>query len=113
VYKNIGGETVSKMKAIVMKAKDNVATVTEAIAAGSDILIKVEGNPVTIHVTENIPFGHKVAIRNIGNEEKIVKYGEVIGVATKDILVGQHTHVHNLGGCRGRGDLKTNSTCLC
>ena len=34
----------------------------------------------------------------------IVKDGEVIGRATKNISVGQHVHVHNLESCRGRGD---------
>ena len=96
---------MSKVKAIVMKSKDNVATVTEEIAAGSDISVNVDGTPQTIHVTERIPFGHKVAIKKIATDEKIIKYGEVIGAATVDILPGQHTHVHNLGGCRGRGDL--------
>ena len=32
------------------------------------------------------------------------KYGEVIGAATRDIRVGEHVHVHNVEGKRGRGD---------
>ena len=98
---------MSQYKAIVMKGKDNVATVTEDIAAGSEIQIPMGDQILTVRVTENIRFGHKIAIRPIAKDEKIVKYGEVIGVATADILPGQHTHVHNLGGCRGRGDLET------
>lgn len=94
-----------KFKAIVMKAKDNVATVTEDIEAGADIAIQVNGETVRLQVINRIPFGHKVAIRNISKGEKIIKYGEAIGMATIDIVAGQHTHVHNLVGCRGRGDL--------
>lgn len=97
---------MSKPKAIVMKAIDNVATATEEIAAGTNITVNVDGNMVNIHVTEKIPFGHKVAIKNIAVDEKIIKYGEAIGAATKPISPGQHTHVHNLGGLRGRGDLE-------
>ncbi|HWR45100.1 UxaA family hydrolase [Sporomusa sp.] len=96
---------MSKFKAIVMKSKDNVATVTEDIAPGQDIEINIEGKIISLRVTDKIPFAHKVAIRSISKDEKIIKYGEVIGVATTDIAAGQHTHVHNLGGCRGRGDL--------
>jgi len=96
---------MNKFKAIVMKSKDNVATVTEDVNAGSDIAINVDGETVTLHVTERIPFGHKVAIKAIAKDEKIIKYGEVIGMATTDITAGQHTHVHNIVGCRGRGDL--------
>ncbi|CQR70968.1 Altronate dehydratase [Sporomusa ovata DSM 2662] len=96
---------MNKFKAIVMKNKDNVATVTEDIEAGSDIAINIDGETVTLHVTDQIPFGHKVAIKAIAKDEKIIKYGEVIGMATTDIAAGQHTHVHNIVGCRGRGDL--------
>ena len=101
----MGEKDLSQYKAIVMKAADNVATVTEDIAAGTTIQVPVEGTVLSILVTENIRFGHKIAIRPIANGEKIVKYGAVIGAATADIAPGQHTHVHNLGGCRGRGDL--------
>lgn len=97
---------MSKTQAIQMKPKDNVATVTEKIVAGSEILIVNQGETIKLHVTEEIPFGHKVALRKITKGEKIIKYGEVIGVASQDILPGQHTHVHNLDGCRGRGDLE-------
>ena len=96
---------MDKFKAIVMKTKDNVATVTEDIEAGSEIAIQVNGETVRLQVTNRIPFGHKVAIRDICKNESIIKYGEAIGMATTDIMAGQHTHVHNLVGCRGRGDL--------
>lgn len=96
---------MSKAKAIVMKPIDNVATVTEEIASGTEIVVTVEGKPLSIHVIERIPFGHKVAIKDIPKDAKIIKYGEVIGTASEDIRVGQHTHVHNLAGVRGRGDL--------
>ncbi|MDQ6598863.1 SAF domain-containing protein [Bacillus salipaludis] len=36
--------------------------------------------------------------------EDILKYGEVIGLATTDIEPGEHVHIHNLEGKRGRGD---------
>jgi|GEM_PF-3940329 len=65
---------MSKVRAIVMKSNDNVATVTEEIAAGSDILVEVDGTPQTIHVTEKIPFGHKVAIKKIAKEKLNCKF---------------------------------------
>jgi len=36
--------------------------------------------------------------------EPVIKYGEVIGRATKDIGEGTHAHVHNIESLRGRGD---------
>ena len=47
--------------------------------------------------------GHKLALRQIGSGEEILKYGSVIGRATQDILPGEHVHVHNVQSLRGRG----------
>jgi altronate hydrolase len=46
-----------------------------------------------------IPAGHKVAAAPIRVGQSVTKYGQVIGVATCDIPVGDHVHTHNLGMC--------------
>lgn len=89
------------MKAIVMKPADNVATVVAAVEPGTAVTV---GDGATVAVSEKIPFGHKFALRAIKKGEPIKKYGETIGLATRDIAPGQHVHVHNLESCRGRGD---------
>ena len=43
-----------------------------------------------------VPAGHKYALRSIGAGEYVVKYGEVIGRATRDIAEGEWVHTHNL-----------------
>ena len=45
-------------------------------------------------------------MKDIALGENILKYGEVIGRATKDIRAGTHAHIHNIESLRGRGDLK-------
>lgn len=45
---------------------------------------------------EEIPAGHKVALREIRAKETILKYGQVIGFATKTIRPGEWVHTHNL-----------------
>jgi altronate dehydratase small subunit len=100
-----GGVTMEKSRAIVMKANDNVATAVEEITPGTKLDLNVEGQEAAVLVTEKIPFGHKFAIRDIAKEEKVIKYGEPIGTANREIKAGQHTHIHNMEGCRGRGDL--------
>lgn len=95
---------MAQFQAIVMKEKDNVCTVIETIIPGTDVGINFEGKPITIHATDSIPLGHKLALRDIGQGEFIVKYGEIIGLATQNIMIGQHVHIHNLESCRGRGD---------
>ena len=34
----------------------------------------------------------------------ILKYGQVIGQASKNLEVGDHVHIHNVDSARGRGD---------
>lgn len=95
---------MAKIQAIVMKPDDNVATVVEPVTAGQDMTVDIGGAQMAVRVTEKIPFGHKFALRDIQAGTPIKKYGEIIGIATQNILTGQHVHVHNLESCRGRGD---------
>lgn len=90
--------------AIVMEAADNVATVMQDIEPHTEVELSIAGKKRIVRVTEKIKFGHKFAIRDIRSGERIVKYGEPIGIATRDIRSGQHVHVHNLESARGRGD---------
>ena len=95
---------MAKLQAIVMKAKDNVCTVIEAIVPEMEVGMEVGGEIIRVQATEAIPVGHKLAIRDIHQGDNIIKYGEVIGRATQPIQKGKHVHVHNLESCRGRGD---------
>ena len=45
---------------------------------------------------EDIPMGHKAALREIRKGEAVIKYGFPIGEATEDIPEGAHIHTHNL-----------------
>lgn len=53
-----------------------------------------------ITVLEDIPLGHKIALRNISKGEHVIEYGEKIGYALQDIPQGCHVHVHNLRSLR-------------
>jgi altronate dehydratase small subunit len=91
--------------AIAIKSKDNVATAIRDIAAGIAAAVGVEEDVLTVTVTQPIPLGHKFALRRIRSGEDILKYGTVIGRATREIETGEHVHVHNVESTRGRGDL--------
>ena len=58
-----------------------------------------------VEIRSTIPFGHKLALQPIARGQPVVKYGEVIGLATANIAPGEHVHVHNVESQRGRGDL--------
>ncbi len=49
-----------------------------------------------LRLRDEVPAGHKVALREIPRGEQVRKYGQVIGVATSDIAAGEHVHTHNL-----------------
>jgi altronate dehydratase small subunit len=85
-------------KVIVAHPRDNVATVRVDIDAG--VILSYDGKKDII-VRESIPFGHKLALEPIAGGEPIFKYGHRIGVATRDIAVGDLVHVQNLSGERG------------
>lgn len=94
-----------RRNAIVIKRQDNVATAIQDIPVGESAAVGVEDESVGIKVVQEIPLGHKLALRHIGKGEEILKYGTVIGLATRDIELGEHVHVHNVESTRGRGDL--------
>ena len=95
---------MDKAHAIIMKSIDNVCTVVDTVEPATEVCAEIDGKNIVVAVVERIPFGHKFALRLIKTGEPVIKYGETIGLATKDILPGQHVHVHNLESCRGRGD---------
>ncbi len=90
--------------ALVLHKDDNVATAVRPLEAGKNIGVEAEGSIVNIRLVQPIPFGHKFARTDIGQGGRIIKYGEMIGLATSDIRTGEHVHLHNVEGLRGRGD---------
>ena len=49
-----------------------------------------------MRLRDDVPAGHKVALRDIPPGGQVRKYGQVIGVATGPIAAGEHVHTHNL-----------------
>ena len=99
---------MSDMKiALKVHDKDNVATVfANGVLDGAEVELRdKKGYRERLTVLGNIPYGHKIATRDIALREPIVKYGEEIGIATRSICKGEYVHVHNLDSMRGRGDL--------
>lgn len=86
---------------------DNVATIfATGIADGSQVEVRDKrGHTQTVHVHGDVPYGHKIALKDIAQGEAIVKYGQSIGTASREIRAGDYVHIHNLDAMRGRGDL--------
>jgi altronate hydrolase len=75
---------------IRLHPNDNVVVAAARIPAGA--LVASEG----VRSLEAVPFGHKLATRFIAAGEPVLKYGQAIGAATRDIPAGAHVHVQNL-----------------
>jgi (2R)-sulfolactate sulfo-lyase subunit alpha len=86
---------------LVHAPDDVVGVAVHDIEPGPAVPGRVQnGGPVELAVLEPVPLGHKIALRDIAEGEQVVKYGVVIGRATKAIRAGEHVHVHNVKGER-------------
>lgn len=77
---------------ICIAPQDLVAVALRPLKAGET----VHWNGGEITLKEDIPMGHKIALREIHRGEAVIKYGFPIGEATADIPAGSHIHTHNL-----------------
>ena len=90
--------------AIEIAKGDSVAVLLSEAAAGQKLLAKGPGGDHEVIAVTDIPGGHKLALKDMPAGAEVIKYGQVIGRATTDIKTGEHVHIHNVEGIRGRGD---------
>ena len=90
---------------VLINIKDNVAIATNDLTKGDKVRVLSGQGAIEVILNNDIPFGHKFAIRQIDQGQQVIKYGEPIGIATKGIMIGDHVHVDNVDSERGRGDL--------
>ncbi len=72
---------------------DDVAIARVSIAAGAELEI----DDLRLTARQEIPTGHKIALRDIAPGEMIHRYSHAIGRARIPIRAGEHIHTHNLG----------------
>jgi len=81
---------MSHVSLLTLSENDNIAVCLQKIEPGSQL------SSSGLVAQNAIPSGHKIALTEIAPGEEIIKYGRVIGLATKDIQRGEHVHVHNV-----------------
>ncbi|MGB9789993.1 MAG: UxaA family hydrolase [Thermotoga caldifontis] len=89
------------MDAIAFSKRDNVATAIKDLKKGQTVTVMLGEEKIVVELLEDVPFGHKFALVDIPQSAQIFKYGEPIGIATRDIRKGEYVHVHNVAGQRG------------
>ena len=81
---------------IFIDPTDCVVTIS-AEAHPGDVISYLNGKEmIEVKALDNIPIYHKMAIKDVEKGGKVIKYGQLIGIAGSDIKVGQHVHVHNI-----------------
>jgi (2R)-sulfolactate sulfo-lyase subunit alpha len=83
---------------LVHDSADTVGVAVVDIAAGMQCAGRdlSTNQPLAAKSEENIPLGHKLALRDFAAGDTVIKYGCEIGRAVQPIRAGEHVHVHNL-----------------
>jgi (2R)-sulfolactate sulfo-lyase subunit alpha len=79
--------------------EDSVAVVVvEGVKAGQTLtgLILDEDRTISVACVQDIPIGHKVALKDMAVGDTVIKYGVDIGKVVQPIARGAHAHVHNI-----------------
>ena len=77
---------------IRINSLDDVGVALSPLKKGEEL--NVDGIEVTL--LEDIPLGHKFSLRDIKENDEVIKYGYPIGYAKCDIKKGSHVHIHNI-----------------
>lgn len=84
---------------VLHEAKDTVAVVVvEGVKAGQTLTgwIMDEDRTVELRARQDIPIGHKLALKDMAVGDTVYKYGIDIGKVVAPIRAGEHAHVHNI-----------------
>ena len=84
---------------VLHDAKDTVAVVVvEDVKSGMPLTgwIMAEARMININARQDIPIGHKIALKDMGVGDTVWKYGIDMGKVVAPISAGQHAHVHNI-----------------
>jgi len=84
---------------VVHDENDSVGVVVvEGVKAGSRLTgwIMDQDRDLQVEAKNDIPIGHKLAIKALPKDSTVIKYGVDIGRVVAPIQVGEHAHVHNI-----------------
>ncbi len=73
---------------------DNVIVALNTLPAGT--VVSLDDGALQVTAREEVPAGHKMAIRDIAEGGNVIKYGYRIGLAKEAIPAGSWIHTHNI-----------------
>ena len=77
---------------------DDVGVAVRDLKKGESVgAVTLEGKFVTeIKLADDVPLGHKVAMRDLAKNKEVIEYGRTIGATSIAAKCGAHVHTHNL-----------------
>lgn len=89
-------------KALAHNRGDHVAVAVAPISAGEEIVVVYmdDDGEVRVRAQADVPYGHKVAVAELGADEPVIEYSTQVGVARQSIQPGDYVHTHNIKTAR-------------
>lgn len=84
---------------VVHEEGDGVGVVVvEGLKAGTEAAgwVMAEDKTIRFTILNDIPIGHKVALKDFAVGDTVIKYNTDIGKVVAPIRQGEHLHVHNV-----------------
>ncbi len=91
-----GFKDYKKVNCLILKPEDNVGILINSSGKKGQGINLINNLDNTIRLKNNVPLGHKVAIKEIKMGRMIIKNGNPIGLSSKLILPGEYVHIHNI-----------------
>ncbi len=83
---------------LVHNTADTVGVAVVDIVAGTECTGRdlSTNKSLAVKAAQDIPLGHKLALKDFAVGDTVIKYGCDIGKVVQPIKTGEHVHVHNL-----------------
>ena len=83
---------------LLHESNDDVGVAVRDLKKGESVgAVTLEGKFVAdVKLVDDVPLGHKVAMRDLAKSHQVIEYGRVIGASSQAAKRGAHVHTHNL-----------------
>ena len=98
----LDGKQSTSQPLLQLAQTDNVAVALRTLKPGEELPLPDVDTPpenqatIQLVITGRVMKGHKVALTPIKKGGRVMKYNQLIGIASVDINAGEHVHTHNL-----------------
>ncbi|MBQ7196484.1 MAG: UxaA family hydrolase [Synergistaceae bacterium] len=85
-----------KINALIIDDIDNVVTCVEEVAKGAEVFYRKGDEVLSFIAEEDIPYCHKIALKDFAKGDEVIKYGEMIGKTLEPVAKGHRVWDKNI-----------------